>query len=421
MQIHGKSQLAQALQSLSKVPKDHEGRIGWDSAALEHGTFELIYNLTFKPPVVDYDKDGAIWHALNECARAKDFSTKFFIQKLQSYLEGLLSKLPRSFAAVAQINAQTGAQLPGKIMSVDGPVEIRRTLPPSCLKVIKDLEAYERTRLNLQDDFVYLMVKVKSRSERSAVDAAYRTMKYALGVLNLATHGYGVSKRFGFPNAPIGTFLSASPVFIVDTAAGKLGNWQSESHYPTPWKRNFSVWQAQEAEVITKFAKHVASDLPRIDFRERLVQSVLLFQEGLETGHVDVALLKFWTGIEVLCAREEREPTERVVERASSIFDDYPHAAMRLKFIQEFRNRVVHRGEAGDHALLCAQYGSLYLAALIRFFLWNIYKFRKRDTILDFLSLPLDAQKLESSITLNRTRLAALKRMTARTAAQDAS
>ena len=58
--------------------------------------------------------------------------------------------------------------------------------------------------------------------------------------------GYGVSKRFGFPNAPIGTFLSASPIFIVDTAAGKLGNWQSENHYPTPWKRNFSVWQAQE-------------------------------------------------------------------------------------------------------------------------------------------------------------------------------
>ena len=66
-------------------------------------------------------------------------------------------------------------------------------------------------------------------------------------------------------------------------------------------------------------------------------------------------------------AREGREPTQRVVERASSIFDDYGYAAMRLNFIQEFRNRVVHRGEAGDHALLCAQYGSAYLAALIRF------------------------------------------------------
>jgi hypothetical protein len=125
--------------------------------------------------------------------------------------------------------------------------------------------------------------------------------------------------------------------------------------------------------------------------------------------------------LSLLCVKEEREPTERVVERASSIFDDYRHAAMRLNFIQEFRNRVVHRGEAGDHALLCAQYGSLYLGALVRFFRWNIYKFRKRETILDFLSLSLDAQKLEGSITLNRKRLAALKRMRSRMAANEAS
>jgi hypothetical protein len=416
--IHGKSHLAEALRGLSKIPKDHDGRIGWDSAALEQGTFEVLYNLTFDPPVDDFDKDGAIWHSLNECARAKDFTPRFFIQKLRAYLEGLLGKQSRSFTAVTQINAQVGARLPGKIMSADGPVEIRRTLPPSSLKVINKMKDYERSRLNLQDDFSYLIVKVKSRNERSAVNAAYRTMKYALGVLNLATGGYGVSQRYGFPNAPIGTFLSASPIFVVDTAARKLGNWQSENHYPTPWKRNFSVWQGQDAEAITKFAKNVASDLARIDFQERLVQSVLLFQEGLETGHIEIALLKFWTGIELLCAREEREPTQRVVERASSIFDDYGHAAMRLNFIQEFRNRVVHRGEAGDHALLCAQYGSAYLAALIRFFLWNIYKFRSRETILDFLSLPLDAKKLEGSIRLNRTRLAALKRMTARAAAE---
>jgi len=417
MQIQGKSHLAKALEALSKLPKkDNDGRIRWESGALEHGTFEVIYNLNFKPPIDDYDKDGAIWHALNECARANNFTQQFFIQKLQSYLAQLFSKQPRLFTAVAQINAQTGARLPDKIVSVDGRIEIRRTLPPSCIKVINKLEDYERSRLNLQDDFVYLTVKLKSRSERSAVDAAYRTMKYALGVINLATRGYGVSKRFGFPNAPLGKFLSASPVFIVDAAAGKLGGWQSENHYPTQWKNNFSVWQDQDDEVISKFAKHVASDLARIDFKERLVQSVLLFQEGLETGHIEVALLKFWTGIELLCAREEKESTERVVERASSIFDDYGHAAMRLNFIREFRNRVVHRGEASDHALVCAQYGSAYLAALIRFFLWNIYKFRERDVVLDFLSLPLDEQKLRNSIALNRTRLATLKRMKERMA-----
>lgn len=414
MQIHGKNHLTEALQALSKIPTDHDGRVGWDSAKLEHGSFEVLYNLTFDPPIDDFEKDAAIWSALNECARAKDFAPRFFIQKLRAFLEGLLSNKPRTFMAVTQINAQVGARLPDKIMSDDGSVEIRASLPPSSLKVIQKLEGFDRQRLNLQDDFAYLVMKVKGRNDRGALNAAYRGIKYSLGILNMATNGYGVSKRFGFPNAPIGKFLSASPIFLVDTTSRRLGNWQSESYYPTAWKRSFSVWQRQDAPHITKFAKNVASDLARIDFKEKLVRAVLLFQEGLETSHVEVALLKFWTAIEVLCAREEREPTQRVVERASSIFDNFGHAAMRLNFIQDYRNRVIHRGEAGDHALLCAQYGSLYLAALIRFFLWNIYKFRERDQILDFLSLPLDVQRLESNIELNRIRLKAVRRMAAR-------
>ncbi|HTO60063.1 MAG TPA: hypothetical protein VMM15_02290 [Bradyrhizobium sp.] len=162
MQVHGKSYLAEALRRLSRVPKEREGRIAWDSAKLEHGTFEVLYNLTFDPPIDDYDKDGAIWHALNECARAKDFTPRFFIQKVRAYLEALLGKQSRSFTAVTQINVQVGARLPGKITSVDGALEIRRTLPSSSQKVINGLKDYERSRLNLQDDFFYLVVKVKN-------------------------------------------------------------------------------------------------------------------------------------------------------------------------------------------------------------------------------------------------------------------
>jgi hypothetical protein len=414
MQIQPKSHLTEALQFLSRVPKEHEGRIAWDSNELDRGTFEVIYNLTFKPAIEDYIKDGAIWHALTECARAKDFSVPFFIRKLRTYLEGLVSREKRSYTAVKQINAQWNANLPKKIVSAGGRVDITTALPRACRKVIDGLEEHERERLHLQSDFVYMTTKVVSSQDRSALTMAYDRMKYAMGIINLATQGYGVSQRIGFPSAPIGTFLAASPAFLIDTKAAKLGHWQSETNYPVRWKRNFSVWQSQDTEAIGKFAKNFASDLSRIDFKDRLVQSVLLFQEGLETTQIEVALLKFWTGIEVLCAREDREPSERVVARASSIFDDHRHATMRLTFIQEFRNKIVHRGDAGDHTLLCAQYGSLYLGALIKFFLWNVYKFRKRDMILEFLSLPLDEKKLADSISLRRTRLRAAKRMAAR-------
>ncbi len=379
------------------------------SNALDRGTFEVICNLTFKPAVEDYIKDGAIWHALTECARAKDFSVSFFICKLRSYLEGLASKEKRSYTAVMQINAQWNANLPKTIVSTGGRVNIASRLPPVCRRVIDGLKEYERERLHLQSEFVYMTTKVVSSQDRSALTMAYDRMKYAMGIINLATHGYGVNQRMGFPSAPIGTFLAASPAFLIDTKAAKLGHWQSETNYPVRWKKNFSVWQSQDTDVIVKFAKNLASDLSRIDFKDRLVQSVSLFQEGLETTQIEVALLKFWTGIEVLCAREDKEASERVVARASSIF-----ATMRLTFIQEFRNRIVHRGDAGDHTLLCAQYGSLYLGALIKFFLWNVCKFRKCDLILDFLSLPVDEKKLADSISLRRTRLRAAKRMAAR-------
>ena len=159
----------------------------------------------------------------------------------------------------------------------------------------------------------------------------------------------------GFPNAPIGKFLSASPIFLIDTTSRKFGNGQSASYYPTAWKRNSPFGR--------RTTPHASKSLPRTSLptsrgSNKEKWSRRWFQEGLETSRVEVALLKIWTAIEALCAREEREPTQRVVERAISIFDNFRHAAMRLNFIQDYRNRVVHRGEAGDHALLCAQYGT---------------------------------------------------------------
>lgn len=402
--------MADALKFLSGIPKNDNGRISWESSDLDRGTFEVIYSLKFTPAIDDHIKDGAVWHVLNECARANDFSSKSFLQRLRAYLQDHFSQKPKNYFAIAQINANLSASLPSSIPSTSGPISIRTNLSKSCSKVVGELKGYERERLGLHDDFLYISCKVANTSERSALDVAYRAMKYGLGVLNLASRGYGVSYRSGFPNAPIGTFLLASPIFLIDTRERKLGGWQPESHYPAQWKRHFRVWQRQHPEHIATVAKHLQSDLSRIDFKERLIHAIVLLQEGLEATHIDTALLKFWTGIEVLYAKETREVSERIVERASSIFTDTRHAAMRLNFIQDFRNKIVHRGEAGDHALLCAQYGSIYLAELIRFFLWNRYKFRRRETILDFLSLPLDEEKLAKNILLNRKRLATVER-----------
>jgi hypothetical protein len=154
--IHAKDHLAQALQSLSRLPNNEAGRISWESNALERGTFELIYSLSFKPPLDDHVKDGALWHVLNECAQANDFSTKFFLGRLRAFIAAHFSKQPKRLVARSQINAKVSAGLPSKISSAFGPIELKRSLSPADKVVIEKLEPYERSRLGLHGDFVYL-------------------------------------------------------------------------------------------------------------------------------------------------------------------------------------------------------------------------------------------------------------------------
>jgi hypothetical protein len=409
IKIDANKHLAKALLALSEVPKDENGRVSWESNKLERGTFELIYSLSFKPPIDDHVKDGALWYVLNECARAKNFSTSFFLQRLRAFITTHFSKQLKTVVAIGQINCNHNVALPRTFPSLFQAIEFRSALPRLDQSVIDKLSSRERARLELQNDFLYVTCSIKTTDERSALDAAYRNIKYCFGVLNLMTGGYGVGKRFGFPNAPIGKFLSGSTIFTIDRRKRALGGYLWENQFPTFFKSNFSVWHKVDGERIRKFARFYVSDLAKVDFREKLAQSIILFQEGLETRHIDIALLKFWTGIEVLCARETKESTDKVVQRASSIFTDHEHAVMRLNFIQEFRNKIVHRGDVGDHALLCAQWGSVYLSGIIEFFLFNRYKLRKHSELLDYLSTPLDRAELMSTMSLYRKRLKTLK------------
>jgi hypothetical protein len=172
----------------------------------------MIYSLTFKPPIDGHVKDGALWHVLNECARANTFSTAFFLRPLRAFLTVHFSKQPKGLiAAISQVNARASARLPARIPSAFGIIEIKPSLSKIEKAIIDKLEDYERHRLGLHDDFLYVTCRVAATDDRSAIDAAYRNIKFGLGMLNLITRGYGVSDRFGYPDAPIGKFLSASP------------------------------------------------------------------------------------------------------------------------------------------------------------------------------------------------------------------
>lgn len=122
---------------------------------------------------------------------------------------------------------------------------------------------------------------------------------------------------------------------------------------------------------------------------------MILFQEGLSARSSDIALLRFWTCIELLSSRAGvRENYEQIIFKVSSIFGNPDLAALRLGFIQHSRNQMVHAGDQ-EHATTCAQWASIYAAHLIGFCVFNNHKLRTHSDVLDYLALGSEPQHLQ--------------------------
>src|SRR5215208_4312170 len=281
LQMKPRAHVSETLKALSKVPVNEDGRISWGGTQLDEGTFALVAGLEFPSSIGDHIKDAAIWHVLNECARKTDFSQKFFLRGLQEFIKEHLSKSPKTLVGISQVNCNYNVNLPKRLLSIEGPIEFRMSLSGPDRSVLSKLGGYEIDRLGLQSDFLYVTTRVKAPDDRSALDMAYRNIKYSLGVMNLICRGFGISMRFGIPHAPIGGLLTASPIFMINRGKRELGSHITENHFPIAFKTSFTFRQQLDSERAAKAFRPYISDLRGIDFREKIIQAIVLFQEAL--------------------------------------------------------------------------------------------------------------------------------------------
>lgn len=396
--------IAGILATLSKSFENKDGRISWNMSGLDGRNFGLIASLSFSPTIDDHEKDGAIWRTLNDCATANRFEQEFFIRKLRANVEALRAGPVQSYFVAAQVNVRNYGKLPRSLSSMYCSVAVRRHLSRSVQAKLQSQSGHQRARLHLDSDFLFLVHKGRARHGRGAVEAGYRNLQCCIGILNLSAQGYGISYRSGMPSVPIGSVLLSSAALLIDHKRKTVGDWITDSHYPQTFKHSFIG--RVELQELAPYAKRWVRRIKRTDFADRITTAVVLFQEGISATHIDVALIKLWTCIELLCSRPNaKEPLERAIERAAAIFTDTQEVVGRLKFIAESRHAVVHRGEDASHALLCAQWASIYAAEIIGFCAFNIHEFTRHADILDYLGTPKTPERLKEVIKIHATRL----------------
>jgi len=87
--------------------------VGWKSSVYEHELFTLLASIEFEKGTNDYDKDGALRMALNDCALNKKFDQRYFVQALSRATKSLVqAKRKQAFYVTVQINVPNHFKAP---------------------------------------------------------------------------------------------------------------------------------------------------------------------------------------------------------------------------------------------------------------------------------------------------------------------
>jgi hypothetical protein len=393
--IEPNADIGPLLRSLSRIVTIDGERISWAGSELDSLQFTLLGALRFKQKIDDYNKDGCLWTTLNTCARNNNFSVGFFLQALSKELDQVSAGTSSPYTVISQINFGSFERFPPRMPSIHSSVRFLARLSKSVRSLLEKAEPWEQHRYQLVPNSCFLETTIRSTNKRDAIDKGYENLQFCLGLLNILTHGYGVGRRFGYPAAPLGVFLLRSSSVLVDRSSRELGNWFVEGQFPILYEQQFTAkWFKLDTEVVR--AERRLRQIRATDYKDHIARAIILFQEGLSSNQIDTALLKLWGCIELICSGpNDRDPYDLVVKRAASIFSNVGATEIRLRFIADIRNKVVHRGEIGDHTILCAQWASVFAAQLIEFALMNIHDLRKHQDVLDYLSVTTNQERLK--------------------------
>src|SRR5262245_53506725 len=108
LKIAATSHLDDELKALSQLPiRIRQGEnFSLPMPHIDEATFTLLSVLHFKPAVDDYLKSRGIWAVVNECAKADNFTSEFFIRRLRAFIMEHSATKPKSFLVVTQINCR---------------------------------------------------------------------------------------------------------------------------------------------------------------------------------------------------------------------------------------------------------------------------------------------------------------------------
>lgn len=238
--------------------------------------------------------------------------------------------------------------------------------------------------------YCYVVIKVKAKSNASAVNKSLRSIDLIRAVLCSMSNP---QMQLAFGNAAISP-INVIRLGSIHTLHLADGTPATDTVWFEPGFKEASIFRMDDSEII-KYSLKALRQIASSFYNKILIASLIRFVRALDESDPNTAFLRLWGALEMLATPGQGQADySKLVQRCAFLFKDTEFNRQLLEHLREYRNANIHAGEESEQARTHCYQLQLYFVALLRFHWGNAKFFQSLDEANMFLDLPVDGKEL---------------------------
>lgn len=353
------------------------------------------------------DTRETVVKAVGEACNKDDLSAEAFLECINAEIRKAFSRPEKDYKILASVSISPEAAS-GRY-TING-VRISgckgKLYPKKYRSRLDALNQPHIRALGIKDHSAYhhLILSIKAKSPLAAMSAGIESLDllracwciYANPSIIIGGHEWGPINTIRL--GAFHTLHEAEGSLVLDDPWQEPGFVASKIFTPNPPNSGAS-FKKSISRILTRLnSQHVP-----IDFRQRIISSLLLFVRAFDEPNPGTAFMGAWVALERLCLADQNEGQEKIIERCSVLFKENRmfHRSM-LVHLRERRNEYAHDGIISSNAkLLCFQAQS-YIKCMLNYLFFAANHFARTEDALNLLSLKPDARVIKEEIAARK-------------------